>query len=102
MATKTKPGPAPMAADTTSHFPNSKLPAFPSYNADGIYQPGITKTEYVTAQLIAGYLQAHGKLPAFDELQKLMELAILTLNVWVPAADRVDHVEFDNGEGGLE
>lgn len=101
MATKAKPVQAPMAADSVSHFPNSQMPAFPSYNQEGVYQPGITKTEYVTAQLIAGWLQAHGKLPAFDELQKLMELAILTLNVWVPAADRVDHVEFDSQEGEL-
>lgn len=101
MARKTTPAPAPMAADTISHFPNSRQPAFPSYNQEGIYQPGITKTEYVTAQLVAGYLQAHGKLPDFQELQKLMELAILTLNVWVPAADSGDHVDFDNEEGEL-
>jgi hypothetical protein len=98
MAKKVTPSPAPAAADSVTHEPNSRMPAFPSFNQEGIYQAGISKTEYVTAHFVAGWVQAHGKIPDFKELQQLMELAILTLNVWVPEADRVDHVSFDNEE----
>lgn len=89
---------AAQAEQQVRALPNSLTPAFPSFDMEGIYKPGISKTEYVTAQLIAAWVQAHGRIPNFDELQKLMELAILSLNVWMPEASRVEENEFDGHE----
>jgi hypothetical protein len=90
-------------------FPqNSLSAAFPQFNEQGIFQPGMTKTEYATVQFIAAWVQAHGKMPSRDEMQQLTELAILSLNSWIGfVSDAMQHQDrpehnFDNHEGELE
>jgi hypothetical protein len=73
----------PPVAETLPEVPNSMMPAFPSFNQEGIYQPGLTKTELATTHFIAAHIQAHGKVPSADELQSLIELATLSFNYWI-------------------
>lgn len=74
-------------------IPNSMTVAFPSFNMEGVYQPGLTKTEFATTHFIAAFVQAHGKVPSADELQGLIELATLSFNYWISDVPLPDEKE---------
>jgi hypothetical protein len=67
----------------SAKVPNAVLPAFPSYNADGVYQPGVTKTEWATALFVSAHIQAHGSSPSRDQLEHLAQLATMLFNSWI-------------------
>jgi hypothetical protein len=86
--------------------PNSLTAAFPQFNEQGIFHPGMTKIEYATIQFMAAWVQAHGKIPLLNEMQELAELAMMSLNYWISGLSDVMHGEqdgeFDNKEGDLQ
>ena len=62
---------------------NSQQTAFPNFNEQGIFNPGLTKAEYGTLLFVAAHLEAHGKYPTGDQIEALAALAIKTLDVEV-------------------
>jgi len=68
------------------------MPAFASYNADGVYQPGLSKAEWATGQFIAAHIQAHGTWPTREMFEAYAEVATMLFNSWIVKPD-LDGVE---------
>lgn len=68
------------------------MPAFASYNADGVYQPGLSKVEWATTLFIASHIEAHGSAPAGHAMQHYAEAATMLFSSWIvpPVVDGVD------------
>jgi hypothetical protein len=66
---------------------NSRTAAFPNFNEQSVFTPGLTKGEYAMIQFVAGHLNAHGRYP---DATQVLALADLVTSILDQPTDSVD------------
>jgi hypothetical protein len=76
---------------------NSNSPAFPNFNEQGIFNPGMKKSEYALIQFVTAHIQAHGKHPEISELFGYASLGIYVLDSVTAEVTAVDDDRMKRG-----